>query len=333
MINLTSPLAYEDRDDARHFYDKEDYYEWWYFDAQLENGYKCVVNFDHPAQFVVNHPSTVQIDIYTPEGEKYSELKEFDKGKCSASEDHCDVRMGANFVRQENDVYKMSVHIKGGFLQSERDIGADLAFKNKLPSWKPQGTGLLYAGKDGHIHGWIVAMPKADVEGTLYFDGKSLPVRGNRGYHDHNWGTTNSYNHFSRWYWARLHDPKYTLIYGYVYPAKEADKIVSLLYLAKDGTPVLTTNRFELKEKKKETDRESGKSFATNLLINCRKKDVQVKCSVSTKNVVEIAQLPTNTNWPQYYFRFLAQYKAEIKMHGLVDNICGETIHEHVILR
>ena len=320
-----SKADYQDKDDGLHPYNTEDYYEWWYLDAQFDSGYSCALAFHYRTLYLKPHIPSIQIHIYGQDGKSHVGMRSVDQNVCSASEDHCNVQLGTNFIRQDGDVYKVSMHT--------RRLGADLTLKRTLPGWKPLGTGLLYKGQDNGVQGWIIALPRADVEGTLYIEGESVKVKGNRGYHDHNWGTTYMHDCFSGWYWARLYDSKYTLIYGWVYPANKSDAAISRLYMAKDNNPILEPDQFELIEKEMEHDAKSGKSFAKSLSLVRQEGEVKLRCNIDVKSTVDRYELPSTTNWPQYYWRFLADYNTEIEMNNLFDKISGVTIQECMILR
>jgi hypothetical protein len=68
--------------------------------------------------------------------------------------------------------------------------------------------------------GWVIAMPRAKVTGTLTLAGEKIPIKG-LGYHDHQWGSVHLVEGvmlqdghiFEYWYWGRIHLPDYTLIY------------------------------------------------------------------------------------------------------------------------
>jgi hypothetical protein len=317
--------VYQDKDDAMHPYPDEKYYEWWYLDAQFDNGYSCVITFHYRLVFSEPHIPGVQLHIYAPDGKNVVTFKPFDPKDCNASTDHCDVKIGDNFVRQEKDgTYKVSVHT--------RRAGADLTFKNILPGWKPDGSATLL-DKDGAIQGWCVPIPRGEVEGTLYIGETPIQVKGNRGYHDHNWGNSNMHDYFSGWYWGRLYDDKYTLIYGWVYPMNKKDPMSAKLYLARENKILLTTQNFTLKEAKIETDPELERQYAKDLTLTSKDKDVEFNCKMITKSVVEKVNMSAAANWPTYYWRFLADYNAEIKAGGRTEKVKGETIHEYMLFK
>ena len=314
---------YQDKDDGLHPLEGDAYYEWWYFDAQFDNGYSCVLTWHWRNAFLKPHIPTIQIFTYTPDGKRHIGMAAVEPAECTAREDRCEVRMGESFARQEDAAYRVEMHAMG--------VGAELVFRNRLPGWK-LGAGLMYRDKAAE-HGWVIAVPRGEVEGKLYIGDEIVPVKG-RGYHDHNWGNANLHDCFQGWYWGRLFDPTYTLIYAWVFPVKEAGPAFCPLYLAKGNTPILATDQFEFIVEKEEVDEVTGKSTARDILLKSRGEgDVQFQCRLNTKRVVESGRLPKVTEWPQYNWRFLADYEAEIKIGDIVDKVSGETIHECLILR
>jgi hypothetical protein len=318
-----SLTGYKDRDDGLHHHGGEGYYEWWYFDAQFDNGYSCVLTWHWRNAFLKPHIPTIQIFTYAPDGKRHIGMAAVKPEECKAREDRCDVQMGDSFCRQEDGAYRVTMHAKG--------VGAELVFRNLLPGWKP-ASGFIYRSKAAE-QGWAIAVPRGEVEGNLYLGGQVIPVKG-RGYHDHNWGSVNMYECFQGWYWGRLFDPTCTLIYAWMLPLKEAEKSLPFLYLAKGNKPILATDKFQFVVEREEVDDITGKSTARDILIKSRGEEgVQFQCQLNTKRVVECGRLPQATDWPQYNWRFLADYKAEIKVKGSVDTVSGETIHECLILR
>ena len=176
-------------------------------------------------------------------------------------------------------------------------------------------------------------IPRGEVEGTLFIGETQVKVKGNRGYHDHNWGNTNMYDFFSGWYWGRLYDEKYTLIYGWVYPMNKKDPMSALLYLAREDKPLLMTKNFVLKEKDLEEDPELKRSYARTLTLTSREDDVEFACTMKTKNVVEKLDMSAAAKWPTYYWRFLADYDAKIKAAGRKEEVTGQTLHEYMLFK
>ena len=84
-----------------------------------------------------------------------------------------------------------------------KNNGVNLTFVGTTKGWK-------YTILDRE--GWAVALPKANVYGTITVDGKIINVTG-RGYHDHNWNyTIKTKIREWGWYWVRLAGETYNLI-------------------------------------------------------------------------------------------------------------------------
>jgi hypothetical protein len=124
------------------------------------------------------------------------------------------------------------------------------------------------------------------------------------------------------------------MIYAWMLPLQETESSLPFLYLAKDEVPILTTDRFDFIIEKEEVDVVTGKSTARDIMIKSQNiEGIQLQCHLHTKRVVEHGKLPQSTDWPQYNWRFLADYQAEIKAKGITENVTGETIHECLILK
>ena len=316
--------GYQNKDDTLHLTADEDYYEWWYLDARFDNGYACVATFHWVNAFIRPHIPTVQLFIYTPEGKKYVGMAAVDKKECSSNPDHCDVKMGKNFLRQDGETYTYSMHAQ--------KIGAELTYHRRIPGWKQSGTGLLY-DEGGKKQGWVIAAPRSDVEGTLYIDGVAVPVKG-RGYHDKNWGDSNMYDCFRGWYWGRLYDPKFTLIYYWLYPVDKKAPVISRLLLAYENKPILITNDYDLKVEKEEPCTKFGKNLPMKIVIQSKDtSDVKFHCELVTTEVKERDQLPKISEWDQYHWRFLGDHKIKVTIDGKSVESEGKAIHEHLTFR
>jgi hypothetical protein len=165
------------RDDAMHPNPSPGWWEWWYFDADFDNGYIIAgtFHFGSPRPPANRDVRFIEIAIYDPEGNCKLIRKRYPKEQCRASEETCDVVIGPNTFKGEIPQYKLCF--------SEGDQGFDLTYESMvegcipLEELEPQLSPYL---------GWVVAQPRARVTGTLTVDGKTVNVSG-EGYHDHNW--------------------------------------------------------------------------------------------------------------------------------------------------
>lgn len=323
-MNSLSVPQFQDRDDTLHPYDKPEYYEWWYFDARFDNGYSCVATFHWRNPFTQPHIPTVQVFIYSPDGKKHVGMAAVDIKECSSSPHKCDVKMGANFARQEDNKYVISLHA--------RKCGVDLTYHRKIPGWKQNGDGYLF--NDGEKkQGWVIAAPRSEVKGTIHIDGADIPVSG-LGYHDKNWGNANIDDCFRGWYWGRLYDTDFTLIYYWLFPADTKKAVISRLFIARENKPVLLTNQYDLAVEKEETCELTGKRIPSKIVLQSRGENgVQFRCELLTTNVLERDRLPGLPQWEQFHWRFLGDYTIETKIAGKSSRSTGKAIHEHLVFR
>lgn len=314
--------GYSDRDDGRHFFDTPDYYEWWYFDGHFDNGYTCAIGYHFPLAHAKPRIPAVHISIFTPGGEDISVLKPVDGAQCTASPDKCDVRLGSHFALQEGGSYHISAMSKRA--------GADLVFRRNLPGWKALGQDYVY-DNGAEKHGWLVPLPRAEVEGTIYVHGQPVAVRG-LGYHDHNWGNVDLHDSMHSWFWGRLHHPRYTMIYCYLYPARQGEPDASRLYLAKEGKVLLTTDQLKLKSSGELHDEVYHKTVPRDIEMGAEGDGVKFTCSIRGRGLSTRSEMLYGAPWPQYYWRLLADYTAEVTAGGGSERIEGIPNSEYMLL-
>lgn len=320
-----NPTNYQRQDDGSHiFHNENDYYEWWYFDAAFDNGYHVVITFHYHNVFLKPMAPSIQIFIYKPDGQKIEKYDLSPMESISAHPDYCNVKMGDSWVRDMGDHYELSIMVRG--------VGAKLRFTNTVPSWKP-GRGFNYKNEDtGKISGWVVPQPCARVEGDLIIKDEVIPVQGS-GYHDHNWGNCRFHEIFWGWYWGRIQNPKYTIVYGWVIPKDKTGPIVTPLLIARDGELLLSTNTMEGKCLEIGKDEKFQREYPTHLTLTTDAQGVKMNLGITAHRLIEAMQLPPSTDWPQYYNRCLAHYKLDLEVDGKKDLLEGEFLHETMLLQ
>lgn len=181
--------------------------EWWYFDADLDDGTKVNLNF--ATNPVIGSPEEglhpfFYANVQFPDGHEINDFAFLDEADCSFSEERCDVKIGPHTFRGDLETYQVHVEdVKG--------ISLDLVLKKTAASWRP-GTAYVDFGEDYESYfTWLCAVPRGDVSGTLVRDGQTRQVRG-RGYHDHQWATGLLLNFWNRWLWGRQQSDGYTIL-------------------------------------------------------------------------------------------------------------------------
>ena len=315
--------AFEPKDDAVHIEDTNEQWEWWYFDFSFDNGYKAVATLHHHNMMMMPHIPTMQLFVYPPDGPpkaKYWALRPGQEN--SVSPDRCLVRMGDMLAEDTGNGYRLVMDMK--------ELAIDVTITNLVPSWKC-GSGVLWADQDsGAVTGWTVAVPRGNVKGTLRVEGEAMAVTG-QGYHDHNYGTAEMDNPFWGWYWGRIFDPKYTLIYGWVIPKDPEMPVTSPFMLAKGNEIVLSTDQWTMTVEESQKDEQYGFDMPMRLRLTCDGPGVSLDGVLVTNRVVEVQKLPHGES-DYYYYRFLADYSAAITVDGETEQVQGEILHELMIM-
>lgn len=193
------------------------HFEWWYFDAELEDG-SVIVIIVGPKPFFDTHFRIfplVTVEYTYPNGEKIRDfyVEKNWKKNYSASKEQCDVQIAQNYFRGDLKTYDIHVQTK--------NIIATIKLENKSIPWRP-GTGYLYfnKGEKEKYFSWFPSVPYGHVTGEITVKGEMKKVTG-RGYHDHNWGNEDPCSLFNHWYWSRSHIGDYILLACDLVPRKE----------------------------------------------------------------------------------------------------------------
>ncbi|WP_280236113.1 lipocalin-like domain-containing protein [Nocardia cyriacigeorgica] len=208
-------------------------YEWWYFDAHLDDGANLIVVFmnkdlSEPGKSL---SPLLRLELELPDGRHLQKMVHYSPDEWAAATDHADVRIGDN--RFSGDLH--TYHITA----ADDEVSVDITLTADVPSWRP-GTGHILFGTDGQQDfGWLPAVPQGTVTGSYTVDGTTHPARG-VGYHDHNWGNVGLMQVVHHWYWARGQAGPYTVIASHITAAaKYGYEPIIIFMLARDNTVLL----------------------------------------------------------------------------------------------
>lgn len=202
-------------------------YEWWYFDAHLDDSSTVVIVFYTKPFTAINKGLTplVTIEITRPDGSKitkthYGEVDEF-----SASKDSCNTNIGSNYFRGNLKEYE--IHFQ------DDDLNLNAKIKRTTESWRPQ-TGQMYFN-DKDYFAWVVPVPKGEVKLDYTYNNKSVQLNGSC-YHDHNWGNKNMAQLINHWYWSRAEIGPYSVIASEIIAEKKfGNSSIVVFNVSKDG--------------------------------------------------------------------------------------------------
>jgi predicted secreted hydrolase len=304
MQSITAPGGWNDSDDALHDLGTEGYYEWWYLDAIFESGHKCTLTYGWRFTVGEYHVPVVMVDVYLPDGTKLSGEEPRDAGECAASSEKCDVRMGEDWLRQEGDTYLLSMHTK--------QAGAELTFRRRVPSWKWTPEGLIVDEPDGK-QGWVNAVPRGDVEGTLFWGDQSVKVKG-QGYHDHNWGDVDFSASRSGWGWGRLYDERFSYVYGWLIPIGGGEAKPTI-YLAMDDKVIFASDDLECTLSDYRKNPKSGDDVPNVVEMKGKQEEVEVECRLAGREFLEV-RIDDNplTGKSSHYHRILNDFTGTIRV-------------------
>ncbi|OZF40977.1 hypothetical protein CH294_02005 [Rhodococcus sp. 14-2483-1-1] len=316
-------------------------FEHWYFDAHLDDGHTIIgfLNLRRPEEPAMVAKPSVEILIYAPDGTRRQIFKRYSKKESSASMSHCDVRVGPNHAWAEFPPDSLPIH---HLSLSEENVTFDLRFHNELPSWMPGEGETLFGETD--VFGWVVAAPRARVEGSITIGARTKAVSG-RGYADHNWGAGDMKSVIDRWHWGRLYDDDYSLLYALVKTQERLDAHESRpMMLAYKGEVILSSGEAEVSEGPMKYNAIANREYPEWLKIEI---PGVVKLVLTVETVVHAHDLLDDVPVAGHkvfrpllyrlvghpgYFRFDSTFELTVVRDGVTDVRTGRTLHELVAL-
>ena len=309
--------------------------EWWYFDARLTNGYTAVAFFR--ARHELTGKTGVQITIYKPNEEKLELVVDYDHSDFVIEEGTANLSIGKNYIKVDYTNEKLPIF---EIFLEEEDMGIHLTYKVNVEGWMP-GKGYTEFGDMGQF-GWVVAIPRADVEGTITVEGEEMAVKG-LGYHDHNWLTFMMPRFVEYWYWGRFASENFTFIFAYIKCSKKMDNhFIHVGMLAKGEDIFLSSGDYDLTAEDFEFNEKAGNEYPKLLAF---KYSDELKITMNVERIVDSDNLLTNFNpvlrflakhllkLSPGYFRFFSKFDIDIVHEGKSYKEQGDMLHEMVIMR
>ena len=323
--------------DALHIdLNKKGNFEWWYFDARLEGGYTAVGFFR--AAHERTGKTAVEIVIYKPDGNRLQKFVKYKRSDMTVSREIADVQIGHNYLKVDYSNKELPVY---EVYLDEDNLGIHLKFNAQVHGWMP-GNGRTEFRDKGYF-AWCVPFPRAEVEGTIRIDDKTIPVKG-IGYHDHNWGNINMAKYLDYWLWGRLYSENFTLCYAYIKCNKKMDNYpIQVLMLAKNEEIILSTGEYDLIQENFEYDKKAAHDYPKNLtfkISNQLDTSLEVQEIIDSGNILELFGINPAVIFivkhllrlKPGYFRFHSNFNLITSYEGTLYQEKGTTLHEMVIL-
>jgi hypothetical protein len=238
-------------------------YEWWYFDAHLDDGSSMVITFYTKPMLSPKGPEAplITVDLDRPGQPKKHLMLHATAEQFSASRERCDVRIKDSYFRGDLHTYQIKVVDEG--------ISIDVELVGQVSAWRP-GTGHVYFGEhDDHLFAWLPSVPQGKVTATITEKGSSRTLTG-IGYHDHNWGDVAMAKLLNHWYWGRAQAGPYAIVASYLYAEKAYGHAeLPIFMLAKNGKVVAdVSSKVTLLLEDEHTDPNSGKPVADRVIYD-----------------------------------------------------------------
>jgi hypothetical protein len=212
-------------------------YEWWYFDAHLQDGSTLVVVFLNKDINSPNKPlePTIRLNLDLADGRSFEKIVSFPASAWSAATEHADVKIAANRFTGDLHSYRITA--------TAEEISVDVTLISDVPSWRPETGFMLFGpGRDKEF-AWLPSVPQGAVEATYRIGDETHHSTG-VGYHDHNWGNAPLMQLVHDWYWARGQAGPYSVIASMITSHEKFGYTpLPILMVAKDGKIVADDSR------------------------------------------------------------------------------------------
>ena len=222
----------EEWEDGAHTDGRPGTYEWWYFDAHLDDGAKLVVVFMTKDLSAPKRPlsPTLRISLDLPDGRSFESVQSYGVDTFSMDKGTADVRIGGSRFVGDLVGYRITA--------ASDDVVIDVTLDSEIAPWRP-GTGRIVFGPARDLEfAWLPAVPQGRVSGSYTVRGETRSAAG-VGYHDHNWGNVGMMEIIHDWYWARGAAGPYSVITSYITSHEDYGfEPIPIFMLAKDGVVI-----------------------------------------------------------------------------------------------
>src|SRR5208282_3509580 len=173
------PVEVAQFEDGQRIGTEKGRYEWWYFDAHLDDGATVVVVFYTKPNVSPNGPlpPRITINLTLPDGRQFDRLCDTAADDFAASKERCDVRIGTNRFIGDLRHYRITAAIE--------DISVEIELTSEVRAWRPK-SGHIYFGANGQekLFAWLPAVPQGVAHIRYRIGGEEYRGSGT-GYHDH----------------------------------------------------------------------------------------------------------------------------------------------------
>ncbi|HEC88957.1 MAG TPA: hypothetical protein ENI44_00035 [Thermoplasmatales archaeon] len=299
-------------DDAFHGSEVLHFTEWWYFDAELTQGYTLQFSI-HVYNIFTEGFVAVNLNIYhygIPVVQE-RDIYPIDIVELSKSSPSVHIEDKLNMKGTGNDPSSLSYTL----FYNTRNASIFLEYIGLTEGWK----GVTPAGN------WAVILPKASVSGYLIINNSRYQVTG-IGYHDHNWNVTIVTGMNFGWIWGKTNSQSYTITWSDILPTWYQDDPILVVNKEKDGYIDIPSSNIHIIAR--------GFSFKNGYIIPWRfhilaeYKDIFIDIFIDT-STVDYRTVFGLIN----YWRYHVHCTGSIKIAGVTEKIDEYNIAEFIRFR
>lgn len=215
------------------------------------------------------------------------------------------------------------------------DVGIDITAKAVATGMRfvEEEHGYMYYDPTTNIGvGWWPLVPRAEIEGTLTFQGKTIPVKG-PGYCERQLGNKSFEGWISHWFWGHFYAGDYTAIWANtVSPESMQYRHFSPFVLWKGSDVILSTHNLALSPENFELDAVIGMPYPTAETIHATEGNTELWALILPGTISErdlmVNNPGTSPENPGCYFRQFSNIDIEIRRWDQLEQIRGKCIHE-----
>ena len=218
-------------------------FEWWYFDIHDQVSGSFIKIVLHIGTNPLRTKITSQLAVYADTPDKSVSLSyPFEIRDLSSDSWHCNIS-----VSDKIRIWTVLDHPPGYFIKIEiPGFKCDVKFRSEIEGWKPLGKNIPFqTGNKKVDFSWVIPVPRARAEGTVYLEDQKYDLSGATGYHDHNYIKVDRKNplylddQVLRWYWGKCFAESFTVIFMDAWC--RSNRTLSLM-VAENGTIIHSSN-------------------------------------------------------------------------------------------